>query len=73
MVIELLDYPVSPGFGWWDEPEIDPREQAEADKRPHSSWVNGTSEEGDFIVYLKILGDAHALPDRVNGVQNALR
>ena len=68
MVIELFDHPVAPRLGRRDEPEIDSVEQAEADKRPHSPRMDRTAEEGHFVVHLEVVGNAHALPDRIDSV-----
>jgi hypothetical protein len=73
MVIELLDHSVAPWLSRRDEPKIDAIEQAEADKRPHSPRMDRTAEEGNFIVHLEVVGNAQALSDRINSVQNALR
>ena len=72
MVIELFHYSVPSRLGRRDKPELDPVGQAEADKRLHSSWVGWTPVKDQLIVHLKILRDAHAHPDRINRVQNAL-
>jgi len=68
MVIELFDHAIAPRFSRGDEPQIDSIEQAEADKRPHSPRVDWTTEEGHFVVYLKIVGNTHTLPERIESV-----
>ena len=73
MVVELLDDPVPPWLGRWNEPEIDAVAQAETNKRSHTSWIGWTAEESHLVVHLKILRDAHTQSDRINSVQNALR
>ncbi len=60
MIIKLFDHAVAPRLGRRDELEIDSVEQAEADKRPH------------FVVDLKIVGNAHPLPGRIDSVPNTL-
>ncbi len=65
MIIELLDNPVSPWFGRWNEPEVDSILQTEANERPHAAGMSWTPIKGEFIVYLQILRDAHAHLDRI--------
>jgi len=72
MIVELLDDAVPPWLGRWNEPEMDPVAQAEPDKRPHAPWVGRASVEGQLIVRLKVLGNPHTQPDRINSLQNAL-
>jgi len=72
MVIEFFYHPVTPRLGRWNEPKIDPIQQAESNKWPHSAGMDRTAEKGHFIVHLEIVGNAHALPDRVDSIQNTL-
>jgi hypothetical protein len=71
MVIELFEHPVAPCRR--DEPEMDSIEQTEANKWPHSPRMGRAAEEGNLVVYLEVVGNAKAFPDRIDSVQNALR
>ncbi len=55
------DDPFRQGSADWMNQRLTPERKQ---RRISGPIPRGTSEEGDFIVYLKILEDAHALPDR---------
>src|SRR3989304_6715580 len=73
MVVELFDHSVTLGFGRWDEPQIDSVVEAKPNKWSHTSWMGWTSEKSQLVVYLKIFGNAHTLPNGINSGQNTLR
>src|SRR3972149_11794486 len=73
MVVELFDYSVTLGFGRWDEPQIDSVVEAKPNKWSHTSWMGWTSEKSQLVVYLKIFGNAHTLPNGINSGRNTLR
>ena len=73
MVVELLDDAVPPWLGRWNEPEIDSVAQAEPNEGSHAAGMGWASVKGQLIVHLKVLGNPHTQPDRINSVQNALR